>query len=131
MGTSRQGGITAAHLEDPTDKQWEDDAEMKAWRAWMAKYMPGANLGEVNYVYAYSVAFLMEATLKRCGDALTRANLMKQAAGFQKFRVPGLLPGITVSTSSTDYYPIQAVQLQRFKGTTWELFGQVMSAESS
>jgi branched-chain amino acid transport system substrate-binding protein len=126
-----QGVITAAYLKDPTDKQWEDDAEMKAWRAWMAKYMPGANLGEVNYVYAYSVAFLMEETLKRCGDALTRANLMKQAAGFQKFRVPGLLPGITVSTSSTDYYPIQAVQLQRFKGTTWELFGQVMSAESS
>ena len=56
---------------------------------------------------------------------------MKQASGFQKFRVPMLLPGITVSTSSTDYYPIQAVQLQRFKGQTWELFGEIMHAEGS
>ena len=69
--------------------------------------------------------------LKRCGDDLTRANLMKQAAGFQKFRVPLLLPGITVSTSPTDFYPIQAVQLQRFKGETWDLFGEVMHAESA
>ncbi|HEY6982192.1 ABC transporter substrate-binding protein [Reyranella sp.] len=126
-----QGVITAAWLKDPTDKQWDNDAEMKAWHAWMAKYMPGGNLGEVNYVYAYSVAFLMTETLKRCGDMLTRANLMKQAADFRKFRVPGLLPGITVSTSPTDFYPVQAVQLQRFKGKTWELFGDVMSAEST
>jgi branched-chain amino acid transport system substrate-binding protein len=73
----------------------------------------------------------MTETLKRCGDDLTRANLMKQAASFQKFRLPLLLPGITVSTSPTDYYPIQAVQLQRFKGESWELFGEVMHAESS
>jgi branched-chain amino acid transport system substrate-binding protein len=126
-----QGVITAAYLKDPTDKQWDNDAEMKAWHAWMAKYMPSGNLGEVNYVYAYSVAFLLEETLKKCGDNLTRENVMKQAANFQKFRVPGLLPGITVSTSSTDYYPLQAVQLQRFKGETWELFGDVMHAESS
>ena len=129
--TNVQGVITAAYLKDPTDKQWDDDAEMKAWRAWMAKYLPDGNLGEVNYVYAYSVAFLMEQTLKKCGDNLTRENVMKQAASFHSFRVPGLLPGITVSTSPTDYYPIQAVQLQRFKGETWELFGDVMHAESS
>ena len=92
-----QGVITAAWLKDPTDKQWDGDAEMKTWREWMAKYMPGANLGDVNYVYAYSVSFLMEQTLKKCGDNLTRENLMKQAANHQKLRVPGLLPGITVS----------------------------------
>jgi branched-chain amino acid transport system substrate-binding protein len=126
-----QGVITAAYLKDPTDKQWDDDAEIKAWHAWMAKYLPDGNLGEVNYVYAYSVAYLMEQTLKRCGDNLTRENVMKQAASFHNFRVPGLLPGITVSTSPTDYYPVQAVQLQRFKGETWELFGDVMHAESS
>ena len=111
-----QGVITAAWLKDPTDKQWDGDAEMKAWREWMGKYMPGANLGDVNYVYAYSVSFLMEQTLKKCGDNLTRENLMKQAANHQKLRVPGLLPGITVTTSPTDFYPVQAVQLQRFKG---------------
>ena len=73
----------------------------------------------------------MHQTLKNCGDELTRANVMKQAASFQKLRVPLLLPGITVSTSATDFYPIQSVQLQRFKGETWDLFGDVMHAESS
>jgi branched-chain amino acid transport system substrate-binding protein len=126
-----QGIITAAYLMDATDKQWDDNAEMKTWRAWMDKYMPNANKADANHIYGYAVTCLMAETLRRCGDELTRANLMKQAASFQKFRVPLLLPGITVSTSPTDFYPIQAVQLQRFKGETWELFGEVMHAESS
>jgi len=126
-----QGIITASYLMDATDKQWDDNAEMKAWRAWMDKWMPGANKADANHIYGYAVSTLMTEALKRCGNELTRANLMKQAAGFQKFRVPLLLPGITVSTSPSDFYPIQAVQLQRFKGDSWELFGEVMHAESS
>jgi branched-chain amino acid transport system substrate-binding protein len=126
-----QGIITAAYVMDATDKQWDDNAEMKAWRAWMDKWMPDANKADLNHVYGYAVTFLMHETLRRCGDELTRANLMKQAANFRNFRVPLLLPGITVNTSPTDFYPIQAVQLQRFKGQTWELFGDIMHAESS
>ncbi|MBV8191849.1 MAG: ABC transporter substrate-binding protein [Alphaproteobacteria bacterium] len=126
-----QGIITAAWLKDPTDKQWADDAELKTWREWMNKYVPNGNQEDVNYVYAYSVAYLMEQTLKKCGDNLTRDNLMHQAANHQKLRVPGLLPGILVSTSPTDFYPVQAVQLQRFKGESWELFGDILHAESS
>ena len=104
---------------------------MKTWREWMAKYMPGANTGDANYIYAYSVSFLMHQTLKNCGDTLTRENVMRQAASFKKLRVPLLLPGISVSTRPTDFYPIQSVQLQAFKGETWELFGEVMAAEGS
>jgi branched-chain amino acid transport system substrate-binding protein len=126
-----QGVITAAYLMDPTDKQWEDHADMKAWREWMGKYNPGGNLGDANNIFAYSVAFLMTETLRKCGDVLTRDNVMTQAASHQKLKVPLLVPGITVSTSKTDYYPIQAVRLQRFKGETWELFGDVLSAESA
>ena len=126
-----QGIITAAYIMDATDKAWDDNAEMKEWRAWMDKNMPSANKADANHIYGYAVAALMTETLKRCGNEMTRANLMKQAASFQKYRLPLLLPGITVSTSPTDFYPIQAVQLQRFKGETWELFGEVMHAESS
>jgi ABC-type branched-subunit amino acid transport system substrate-binding protein len=126
-----QGIITAAYLKDPTDKRWDDDDEMKMWRAWMDKWMPSANKGDANYIYAYSVSFLMHQTLKNCGDTLTHDNVMKQAASFKKLRVPLLLPGITVSTSATDFYPIQSVQLQRFKGETWDLFGDIMSAEGA
>jgi branched-chain amino acid transport system substrate-binding protein len=126
-----QGIITASYLMDSTDKQWDTNEEMKAWRAWMDKNMPGANKADANHVYGYAVAFLMTETLKKCGNELTRANLMKQAASWKQFRVPLLLPGITVNTSPTDFYPIQAVQLQRFKGETWELFGEIMHAEST
>ena len=126
-----QGIITAAYIMDATDKAWDNNEEMKAWRAWMDKNMPQANKADANHIYGYAVASLMTETLKRCGNEMTRANLMKQAASFQKYRVPLLLPGITVSTSPTDFYPIQAVQLQRFKGETWELFGEVMHAEGS
>jgi branched-chain amino acid transport system substrate-binding protein len=126
-----QGIITASYLKDATDHQWDNDEEMKTWSAWMDKNMPGANKADANHVYGYAASTLMHETLKRCGDNLTRANLMKQAAGFQKYRVPLLLPGILVNTSPTDFYPIQAVQLQRFKGETWELFGEIMHAEST
>jgi branched-chain amino acid transport system substrate-binding protein len=126
-----QGVLTAAYLKDPTDKQWDNAPDMKAWRAWMDKNMPGANQADGGYIFAYAVSTLMLETLKRCGDTLTRANVMKQAAGFKKFELPNVLPGITINTSPTDYYPIQAVQLARFKGESWELFGDVMHAESS
>jgi branched-chain amino acid transport system substrate-binding protein len=126
-----QGIITAAWLKDPTDHQWDNAEDMKGWRAWMGKNMPDANMGDGNYVYAYAVSSLMEETLKKCGNELTRANLMKQAASHQKLIVPGLLPGITINTSPTDFYPVQAVQLQRFKGETWELFGEVLHHESA
>ena len=99
-----QGIITGLYLMDPTDHQWDGDPEMKMWRSFMAKYMPDANTGDGNYVYTYALSYLMEQTLKRCGDNLTRANLISQVASFHKFRVPLLLPGITVSTSPSDFY---------------------------
>jgi branched-chain amino acid transport system substrate-binding protein len=126
-----QGILTAAYAMDPTDPTWADHDDMKAFKAWMAKYHPTAHIADSGNVNGYTVSFLMAETLRRCGDTLTRANLMKQAASFQNFRVPMLLPGITVSTSPTDYYPIQAVQMQRFEGQTWRLFGDVLHAEST
>jgi branched-chain amino acid transport system substrate-binding protein len=126
-----QGVITALYLMDPTDKQWDSHPDMKKWVEWMKKSNPDASLQDGSNVFAYAVASLMHETLKKCGDTLTRENVMKQAANFQKFKLPLLLPGITVSTSPTDFFPIQAVQLSRFKGETWELFGDVMHAESS
>jgi branched-chain amino acid transport system substrate-binding protein len=126
-----QGVLTAAWTKDPTDHQWDNEDDMKEWRAFMGKHMPDANLGDASYVYAYCVATLMHITLKKCGDVLTRENLMRQAASHHQLRLPGLLPGISVTTSPTDFYPVQAVQLSRFKGETWELFGDVMHNESS
>jgi len=126
-----QSVLTAAYVMDPTDPTWANHSDLAEFKAFMAKYHPTAHLADLGNVNGYTVSTLMAETLRRCGDNLTRANVMKQAASFQKFRIPMLLPGITVSTSPTDYYPIQAVQLQRFKGQSWELFGEILSAESA
>ena len=123
-----QGIVTAQYLKDPTDPQWADDAEMQAWRAWMTRWMPAAVQADANYVFAYAVTSLMHETLKKCGDELTRANLMRQAASHSGLRVPLLLPGITVDTSPTDFYPVQSMRLARFKGESWELFGDTVTA---
>jgi branched-chain amino acid transport system substrate-binding protein len=126
-----QGIITAAYLKDPTDTQWATAPDFVEWKAWMAKYHTTGNPADSFNAYAYAVCATMHDCLKRCGDELTRANLMKQAASMKKLVVPMLLPGITINTSATDFYPIQSVRLQRFKGETWELFGDVLSNESA
>jgi ABC-type branched-subunit amino acid transport system substrate-binding protein len=126
-----QGVLTASYVLDPTDPTWANHPDLAEFKAFMAKYHPTAHLADLGNVSGYTVSYLMAETLRRCGDNLTRANVMKQATSFQKFRVPMLLPGITVSTSPTDYYPIQAVQLARFKEQSWQLFGEILSAESA
>ena len=126
-----QGIVTAAWLKDPTDSQWAQSPDFVAWKAWMTKYYPNGNQADTFNGYAYAVSALMVEALKRCGSELTRANLMKQAASMRGLELPMVLPGIKVNTSPTDFYPIQAVRLQRFKGETWELFGEVISNESS
>ena len=125
-----QGIITAQYLKDPTDKQWENADDFKAWVAWMDKWMPGANKADANHVFGYAVSCLMHETLKKCGDELTRDNVMKQAANYQKWKLPMAIPGVTISTSPTDYYPIQSVRLARVKGESYELFGDIQSNES-
>ncbi|HEY4167296.1 MAG TPA: branched-chain amino acid ABC transporter substrate-binding protein, partial [Reyranella sp.] len=101
------------------------------WKAFMAKYIPQGNLADASYTYGYAVSETMRHVLTKCGDNLTRVNLMKQAASMKKLVVPLLLPGISINTSPTDFYPIQSVQLARFDGETWKLFGKVLSNESS
>jgi ABC-type branched-subunit amino acid transport system substrate-binding protein len=125
------GIITAAYLKDATDPQWANDDDFKEWMAWMKKYLPDANPADAGNVYAYAVSATMQHVLTACGDELTRANLMKQAASMRNLHVPLLLPGISINTSPTDFYPIQAVRLAKFDGEKWSLFGDVLSNESS
>jgi branched-chain amino acid transport system substrate-binding protein len=97
----------------------------------MKKYNSAASVADAFNVYGYTVTQTMVAVLKQCGNDLTRGNLMKQAANIHDLKLPMLLPGITVSTSASDFAPIKQMQLQKFDGTTWRLFGDVISASSS
>lgn len=120
------GIVTSAYLKDPTDEQWKNDPAFKDWLAWMQKYNPRADVADGFNVYGYSVAQTLVQTLKQCGDNLTRENVMKQAASIKNMPLPMLLPGIVVDTSPTDFYPIEKMQLQKFDGKTWVLFGDVI-----
>jgi branched-chain amino acid transport system substrate-binding protein len=125
------GIISAAFAKDPTDPQWEGTTEYKEWLAFMKKYNTSANLGDVQGAIGDTYAQTMVAVLKACGNNLTRENVMKQAATLHDVTMPMLLPGITLSTSATDFAPIKQMQLERFDGTTWKLFGEVTSASGS
>jgi len=126
-----QGIMTALYLKDPTDPQYANDKDFLEWKAFMQKYYPNGNLLDGNNGYAYAVANLLQTVLKQCGDNLTRANIMQQAANVKNLQLPMVIEGIKVNTSPTDFYPIQSVRLARFKGETWDLFGEILSNDGS
>jgi ABC-type branched-subunit amino acid transport system substrate-binding protein len=124
-----QGIISAAYLKDASDPQWNDDAGMKAFYAFMKKDFPEGNVLDGGTVVGYGVAQTLVQILKQCGDNLTRENVMAQAASLKDFRTEVLLPGIKINTSATDFAPISQLQLMRFKGDKWEMFGDVIGAD--
>src|SRR5205085_5553608 len=117
---SAQGIISASYLKDVTDPEWRDAGDMKEWNAFMDKYLPHADKSDASYVYAWAVTRTLVQVLKQCGDDLTRANIMKEAANLKTFDPGLLLPGVTVTTSATDFAPIQQLQLMRFEGNGWK-----------
>jgi branched-chain amino acid transport system substrate-binding protein len=121
--------ISANYLKDASDKQWDNDPGMKEFYAFMAKDFPEGDKLDNGTVVAYGVAQTLVQVLKQCGDDLTRANVMKQAASLKDFRTEVLLPGIGINTGPDDFAPISQLQLMRFKGDKWELFGDVISAD--
>jgi len=119
--------ISDFYLKDPTDPQWKDDPGYKWWSAFMDQYYPSGDKTDIFNVYGPSNAATVVQMLKQCGDELTRENVMKQAASLHDFRVPMLLPGITINTSPTDFAPVKQVQMARFDGERWRLFGPVLT----
>jgi len=126
-----QGIISATYIKDPNDPQWKEDADIKGWNAFLDKYYPEANRADAFVIYGYAVAQTMAHVLKQCGNDLTRANIMKQAASMHDYVVAGLLPGVKINTSATDFAPISQLQLMKFKGESWERFGDVISGDVS
>ncbi|WP_027582079.1 ABC transporter substrate-binding protein [Bradyrhizobium sp. Ai1a-2] len=121
--------ISSNYLKDPTDPQWKNDPGMIAWNEFLDKYYPEANRSDAAVMYGYTVAQGMVHVLKACGDNLTHENIMKQAASIRDLELGGLLPGIKVNTSPTDFAPLAQLQLMRFKGDTWERFGDILSGD--
>ncbi len=126
-----KGILSTFWLKDPTDPTWKDDAGYKQWLAFMEKDYPEGDKTDNINAYAYTVAQTLMQVLKQCGDELTRANIMKQAANIKDLELPMLLPGIKVNTSPTDFSPIKQMQMARFDGERWVLFGPVITGAVS
>jgi len=121
------GIISGAYLKDPTDSHWENDPGLKEWLEFMKRYYPEGDVTDLYYVYAYATAQTMVQVLKQCGDDLTRENLMRQAANLKDHELSILIPGIRINTSPHDHSPVEQMQLQRFDGKQWVLFGEILS----
>ena len=124
-----KGVMTLSYLKDPTDPVWNDDAGKKEWLAFMEKYYPEGDRTSSFTVYGHLVAQTMVQVLKQCGDDLTRENVMRQAASLKDVTFGMFLPGIRINTSATDFFPIEQMQMARFSGESFELFGPVITGE--
>ncbi|MDB5652620.1 MAG: Branched-chain amino acid transporter substrate-binding protein [Tardiphaga sp.] len=124
-----QGILSAHYAKDGSDTKWDNDEGMKRFYAFLAKYAPTMDRNDGSVVYGYGQAQTIVQVLKRAGDNLTRDNVMKEAANLKEFAPDTLLPGVTITTNATDFYPIEQLQMQRFKGDTWELFGPVYAGK--
>jgi branched-chain amino acid transport system substrate-binding protein len=124
-----QDAITATYVKDPTDPQFKNDPAIKEWEAFVDKYMTGGDKTNSLILYAYAAAQVMEQIVKQAGDNLTRANIMKQAENLKDLKIGALMNGIVMNTSPTDHYPIEQMQLMRFKGERWEMFGELLEGK--
>ena len=124
-----QGVISAAYAKDATDPQWAKDSGMMKWSEFIDKYMPGADKTDSGHVYGYGAAQTLAKVLEMCGDDLTRANVMKQAASLKEFTPDTLLPGVKINTGPADFAPISSLQLMKFQGEKWELFGEIINGD--
>ncbi|ODM70818.1 ABC transporter substrate-binding protein [Bradyrhizobium elkanii] len=126
-----QGILSASYLKDGADPQWDKDPGMEKFLAFLKKSYPDANKLDGATAFGYAAAQTMVKVLEMCGDDLTRANVMKQAASLKDYVPDTLLPGISINTSATDFAPIKQLRLMRFKGEKWELFGDIISSNLS
>jgi len=122
------GILSAAYFKDPNDPTWKNDAGLNQYRAFMAKYMTGSDVGDAAFTVGFGWAFMMHEVLKACGNDLSRENMMNQALSLHDLEVPVWLPGMKMNTSPTRHSPMNQLQLQRWTGATWELFGELIEA---
>jgi branched-chain amino acid transport system substrate-binding protein len=124
------GVIVGTVTKDPTDSKWDNDQGMKDYRVFVDKYMPGIDISDTNYVFGYQQGMILEQIIKQCGNDLSRANILKQAKSLKNFTLPSALPGILVNTSDTVNQNFTQMRLQRWTGTNWDQFSDVLDAKS-
>jgi branched-chain amino acid transport system substrate-binding protein len=124
------GVVSGTYSKDPTDPKWSNDLDIANYRAIFAKYLPGADIADTGYLIGYRQGILLEQLLRQCGNDLARENILKQARNFKDLVLPTALPGIKINTNENNSKAWTQLQLQRWTGSTWELFGEVLDGDS-
>ena len=120
------GAVTLANMKNPLDPQWRDDAGIKAYYEFMKRWAPGLDPEDSLNVNAYSMSMTLAEVLRRCGNELTRENVMRHFLGLKDYSTPVMLPGVSITTAPDDYEIYGAIRLQRFDGKSWVPFGDPM-----
>ncbi|MGY8681989.1 ABC transporter substrate-binding protein [Bradyrhizobium sp. UFLA05-153] len=124
------GVIVGTPNKDPSDQKWADDEGVKAFRAFFERYLAGSDITNTSYLTGYQQGMVLEQILKQCGDDLSRENIIKQAKSLKNLLLPTALPGVRINTSAGDNMIWTQLQLQRWTGTGWEQFGEVLDGRS-
>jgi branched-chain amino acid transport system substrate-binding protein len=124
-----KGLVTTQFLKQPGDPAWANDDEVKAYKEFLKKYAPAANPDDYSVLVAYMNVHAVELVLKKCGDQLTRENLIRQATSLHGERLPMMLPDISISTKPDDYAAFKTLRIAVFNGESWTLSGDPISAE--
>jgi branched-chain amino acid transport system substrate-binding protein len=124
-----KGLVTTQYLKQPGDPAWANDEEVKAYKEFLKKYAPSVNPDDYSVLVAYVNVHAIELVLRKCGDQLTRENLIRQATALPGERLPMMLPGISISTRPDDYAAFKTLRIAVFDGTSWNLSGDPLSAE--
>jgi branched-chain amino acid transport system substrate-binding protein len=122
------GVIVGTSNKDPNDPKWQGDPGVKAYRAFFEKYLPGADITNTSYLTGYQQGMVLEQILKQCGNDFSRGNILKQAKSLRELVLPTTLPGISINTSAGNNQVWTQMQLQRWNGTSWDQFGEVLDA---
>lgn len=122
-----EGVLSAGYYLEPDDPLTANDPAYREWSAFMERYAPSVSKSDGLSSYSYALARTMVDVLKRCGNDLSRENVMRQAESLKGLQIPMLLPGIVVNTSAADHAPLEQMQMERFTAGRWERFGPVRS----
>jgi branched-chain amino acid transport system substrate-binding protein len=123
-------GAMYAPNKDPNDQKWADDEGIKGYRAFFERYLAGSDSTNTSYLTGYQQGMVLEQILKQCGDDLSRDNIIKQAKSLKNLVLSTAPPGVRVNTSESNNMIWTQLQLQRWTGTRWEQFGEILDASS-
>ena len=122
------GVISTSFLKDFGDTTWKEDPAIKAWSAFMDKYLPDGDKDDGYAIFGYAAAETLVQVLTQCGDDLSRENVMRQAASLKNYHSGIILPGIAINTGPTDFRPIEQLRLVQFDGSAWQPIGDVIES---